>query len=476
MNHKILLPLLLIFSILSYDTFAQSHYIFVVDRIKNTQTFKQKEFKNGRSVEKDINKPEIKQGDIITVRMVNFNELIYGLDVEEHSLVKKPETMISSVLSSSTALMATSFSPYAAAGVMNDLARNMPAVSRGEETESAAVQIQRRLVEYLGQIIDVENDISSFYFDEGLTLDEEKVMIGNVDKKYNSKAILNNYNKIKYDAKTLLDSNSMKWADIDAVLSDYNEDYVNELEDRIKNIKQALREVDFISECTFPVSENQNENNYFDKFNLKIKIYKRATPLVTKTEAQRSNKKYNYNDGVEYGDQLNQCIDISLKVKNKYKPYFSIGVNRIAVPDNRYSYNIDNYSYIDSIKFKSSAAGGAKTSIGLSLNFDIPFHSKNISVAGSVGYSMAFWKSAIGNDGDNSNKKGFVTTGINIGLKKFQFVNLSFGCAWGEYAQLSSNYQADKFIPNNLSDAEISSAITKKIRPAFYFGLNMPVW
>ena len=62
---------------------------------------------------------------------------------------------------------------------------------------------------------------------------------------------------------------------------------------------------------------------------------------------------------------------------------------------------------------------------------------------------------------------------LSIGHKKFKYINFSAGAAWGEYAQLSSKYQADKFIQNNLSDAEISSAVIKKIKPAFYLGMNI---
>jgi hypothetical protein len=74
---------------------------------------------------------------------------------------------------------------------------------------------------------------------------------------------------------------------------------------------------------------------------------------------------------------------------------------------------------------------------------------------------------------ESSNKKGFLTTGINIGHKKFKFINLAAGAAWGEYSQLSPKYQADKFIENNLSEAEISGAVSKKIKPAFYVGLSI---
>jgi len=77
MKNKIFIIALLSLSFICKQTNAQSYFIIIIDRINNTQTFKQKVFKNGRPIETDIKPPEVKKGDIITVRMINFNELIY---------------------------------------------------------------------------------------------------------------------------------------------------------------------------------------------------------------------------------------------------------------------------------------------------------------------------------------------------------------------------------------------------------------
>ena len=82
-------------------------------------------------------------------------------------------------------------------------------------------------------------------------------------------------------------------------------------------------------------------------------------------------------------------------------------------------------------------------------------------------------KSEVNNDAEVENlKKGFVTTGINIGLKKFRYINLAFGSSWSEFSQLSPKYKADEFIPA-ISAAEIAVALNKKIKTAFFVGLNI---
>jgi hypothetical protein len=240
----------------------------------------------------------------------------------------------------------------------------------------------------------------------------------------------------------------------------------------LEKTKEALLRVDFISESTFQVSQ-EDANDYLDKLHMSIKIYKRATSLALKGKdgADETREKYSWSNNEDDGDQLNQCYIVDLKVKNKYKPYFSIIVNRILTPKNSYTYEPDYSEFRDSIKFTSASIGGAKNAVGLSLNFDIPLRSQQLNFTGTLGYSMAFWKDVLNNK--ETLKKGFVTSGLTVGLKKFDYLNLALGCAWGEYDQLASRYSADKYTYNNLSDAEKTAAISKKIKPAFYVGLSI---
>jgi len=474
MNNKLTFITLLILSFISKEINAQSHYIVVIDRINNTQTFKQKEFKNGRPLETDIKTPDVKKGDIITVRMINFNELIYGLYVQG-KLIEKPKSIVSDVLKASDDMLDT-YSMSPAMGKLTNLLKYPPTITRGESGEKSAASLHKRLVKVIKEVAETEaayNDISN---DEGLTLEELKNRINDLDSKFNSKSIVNEYKKIEKDVQQSADSTDADWASILETTNDYEENDIEDIGTKIHDFKKALDQVDFISETTFIVEENESRYSssdvVYEKFNIKANVYKRVEPITTRSIAD-TKKQYKQDEYHNPDDQLNQSFDLNLKVKNKYAPYFGIAVNRIFVPNNRFSYSTVYDYFSDSVKFKSTSVGGPKTAIGLSLNFDIPLHSQNLSFAGSLGYTMAFWKSALGNDAESSNKKGFVTTGISIGHKKFKYINLAVGAAWGEYSQLSSKYQADKFIENNLSDAEISAAVSKKIKPAFYLGLNI---
>lgn len=473
MKNKLTIIALLILSFISKEINAQKHYIVVIDRINNTKTYKQKDFKNGRPAETDIKTPEVKKGDIITVRMINFNELIYGLYIKSN-LIEKPKSLVSDVLRTAEPVFGlASMSPTM--GMLSSLLMSPPSITRGEAGEKSAASLHKRLVKVMRQVAETEAAYNDLSHDEGLTLDELKNKINDLDSKFNGNSIKNEYKKIETDVEQSADSTSADWLSIIETISTMGGKNIEDLSHKISDLKNELNLVDFVSETTFIV---ENESRYsdevdYEKFNIKANVYKRVE-LITLNNISETQKQYKKKyDSDNPDDQLNQSFDLNFKIKNKYKPYFSIAINRIFVPSNRYSYApvYDNLS--DSIKFSSVSVGGAKTSIGMSLNFDVPIHLQSLSFAGTIGYSMAFWKSQNDFDGESSNKKGFVTTGISIGHKKFKFINLAAGAAWGEYSQLSPKYQADKFIENNLSAAEISGAVSKKIKPAFYVGLSI---
>ena len=469
MKNKLSIIALFILSFISKEINAQKHYIVIIDRINNTETFKQKEFKNGRPTETDIKTPEVKKGDIITVRMINFNELTYGLEIKS-SLIEKPKSLVSDILKAAEPIV-ESYSMSPAMGKLTTLLKYPPSITRGESSEKSAASIHKRLVKLMKQVAETETAYIDLSNDEGLTLDELKDKIKDLNSKFNANSIKNEYKKIETEVEQSADSTSTDWASMLETTNDYSEDNIESLNSKISDYKKALSLVDFVSESTFIVeSRYASDDIAYEKFNIKANVYKRVN-LITASSISDTKKQYK-NEYPNQDDQLNQSFDLNLKIKNKYTPYFSIAINRIFVPNNRYTFAYDDQR-LDSVKFNAVSVGGAKTSIGMSLNFDVPVHSQSLSFAGTIGYSMAFWKSQNDFDGETSNKKGFVTTGISIGHKKFKFINLAAGAAWGEYSQLSTKYQADKYIENNLSAAEISGAVSKKIKPAFYVGLSI---
>ena len=194
MKNKLTIIALLILSFISIEINAQKHYIVVIDRINNTKTYKQKDFKNGRPTETDIKTPEVKKGDIITVRMINFNELIYGLYIKSN-LIEKPKSLVSDVLRTAEPVFGlASMSPTM--GMLSSLLMSPPSITRGEAGEKSAASLHKRLVKVMRQVAETEAAYNDLSHDEGITLDELKNKINDLDSKFNGNYIKNEYKKI----------------------------------------------------------------------------------------------------------------------------------------------------------------------------------------------------------------------------------------------------------------------------------------
>jgi hypothetical protein len=160
MKHKNFLIFIFMFICIE-NIFSQNHYIIEIDRIAETVKYKQKKFKAGRSFEIAIHKPLIENNDIITVRMINFNELIYGLELDRMATDKQNSAVSKFMETSSAVLQFSSLS--GSVNLLNSLAGtgdNTP--TRGDETDAA--KESRRLLTEL-KLLAEKNNIKSDKFD-----------------------------------------------------------------------------------------------------------------------------------------------------------------------------------------------------------------------------------------------------------------------------------------------------------------------
>ena len=67
--------LILIVSICKLN--AQNHYIVQWDRLQNDIIYFKVHYENGKRLENQINKPFLKEGDLLEGKVVNVNEFIY---------------------------------------------------------------------------------------------------------------------------------------------------------------------------------------------------------------------------------------------------------------------------------------------------------------------------------------------------------------------------------------------------------------
>ena len=451
---------------------AQKHYIVEYDRINASVKYKQKTFDKGRPVEKDIKQPSLRINDLITVRVVNFNELLYGL-VLDGELEKKEESVLADILDKSAGVMRfTNMS--ASADLMSDLLSGTPgSITRGG-TSSAVVSLQKRFTSLVSKVATTQKSIKTIIYDEGLTKDEMLERVNELEIGFGSVSISKELLAIKADAEKLTvndnDETEFKFRNY---LGGYNLDEIEMTENTLLEVASLLKQIDFIQEKTIQVEGNSYSSREYEAYNLILKIYKRAEPIKSTSDLKLTIQNYDYDyGGKREGDILNQLQQIRMPVAYRYKLYFSVGVNRIFVPENRFSYKTEEDLFGDSVQFVSSRSGGSRFAVGLHLNYDLPIRSQKISTSANIGYFVSFNENS-SNTFSQSERKGFFTTGASFKFLKVPYIAIHAGAAWSRFQQLSSKYQADKWYENTISESELDAQISNRTKPAFYVGFSL---
>lgn len=459
------------------DLFAQQHYVVVVDRISNQRNYYRLDIVAGRPVENAITTPHVKNGDIITIRITNFNELIYGFEIQDQ-LIAKTKNNVAAQLLENPLLGNLSLSP--ALRLLTGILENPPAPSRGEEVGPSINTVYDGYVGLLKKLSSTEQALTMVY-DEGATLPDLKSQLTDLERKYNKTVIAETIDKLSTDLKTvssmgsdaLLDSIGTGLKQLQSLeRTDFLSPDLN-----FRTVKTLINSVDFVVEKTLIVGGKDNiwdNGGSYEKYLAYIFIYKRAEPISS--VAALSPRPYNYDrGGYERGDFLRQALLIDLKVKNKRKPFWSMGVAQIFTPQNSFKYELSyNNSSEDSLKFRSNNIGGTKTIIMTDLNFPLPLRSEKLDWSALIGLGVAIQKNTTGKlSGNLDFSQAFVTTGLGCRLSRFPFLSLKAGLGWAKYQRLDSKYQADKWYRNDLSDAALESAVTKKLKVSPFIGLGL---
>jgi hypothetical protein len=451
---------------------AQKHYIVEYDRINASVKYKQKTFDKGRPVEKDIKQPSLLINDLITIRVVNFNELLYGL-VIDGELEEKDKSVLEDILDKSAGVMRfTNMS--ASADLMSDLLSSTPtSITRGS-TSSAVLSLQKRFTTLVSKVATTQSSIKSIIYDEGLTKQEMLERVTELEIGFGSVSASKELIAIKADAEKLsFNDNDESEVKFRNYLGGYNLDEIEMTENTLLEVASLLKQIDFIQEKTIQVEKNSYSSKEYEAYNLVLKIYKRAEPIKSTSDLKLTIQHYDYDyGGKREGDILNQLHQIRMPIAYRYKLYFSVGVNRIFVPENRFSYSIEEDFFGDSVQFVSNRAGGSRFAVGLHLNYDLPIRSQKIATSANIGYFVSFSENN-NNKLASETRKGFFTTGVSFKFLKVPYIAFHTGAAWSRFQQLSSKYQADKWYENTISESELEAQISNKTKPAFYVGFSL---
>lgn len=476
---KSLYLLFLNICVLSMLAEAQHSYIIEIDRLKNSFTYKEVEFINGRPEEKPIRLPMISKGDIIKIRFINFNELIYGLDVKQ-KLVKSPSTnVVTKFLNANPLIGYLKSSP--AMEIINMILKGpAPPVSRGKKDAPSIYSIAADYKKTREQIT-AADEMSRIIYDEGATLEEIKEKINRLYSEYEPNKVELQLKKIQsdiailtgYDDRKVLGEISDEVNEFLALQeSDYLPSGIN-----LKKIRKVLANVDFKTERTIIVGEkieNIDETTIdYEKFIVYLLIYKRARPITD--PARLTNAVYSYErDGISENDVIHQSIVVNLKLKNPKKIYWSVGVNKIFGSKNMTAYDIiKNYNQ-DSVIFKNKKIAGSGIMVSSDINYNLPYINDLFRLTFAVGIGIAIdGKQKSGSVSGLSTSQAYLTTGLSAISAKFPYLSLKTGICWSKFSQLSKPYEVEKWYPNTISNPNLDQAITKRWKPFLYAGINV---
>ncbi len=462
-----------VYFVISTSLNAQKNYILEVDRLHNTTTFKQKTFDAGRPSEKVIKEPSLRYNDILTVRMINFNELIYGLEIDGELHEKTPSVMNNILSAGSSILRMATFSP--SLDLLSDLmnSENEPITRGGSAKESTAIRM--RFVNLLVKLTAVQTQLQTTIDDEGLSKEELVSKLHLLEEDFDPSKLIEELSTIKEDWSKLSDDEKKK-NELSKQLQNYKEEEIEKTAEQLHELELLAAKVDFKQEVTLPIEERTRGN--YDYYKVLIRIYKRANPLQKLEDYNNTIIPYSFSyPGKGQGDRLNETIPINVKIAYKQRLYFSVGVSKLFVPNNTFSYSVAPNITEDSFSFSPKRVGGTKVAIGLFVNYDLPVKSDFVTLSANLGYNLTFEKSYSDESfydysSRSANvKKGYVTTGFGIKFKKLPYLSVNMGAAWSRFEKLSDKYKAGQMYEGTPTAEEVDAQISKVIKPALYAGL-----
>lgn len=457
--------------------FAQQHYILELSRISGQRTFKQISFVNGASVEQLIPEPRVAPGDILTFRYTDFNELIYGLELEQ-KLETKPQQSVIATLLKSDVFSKLHFT--GALGMLTDLVKSPPEDLDGRASAEANFSaLATRFRSVLTDISAAQDSLNSI-FEEGLTLETIRRRVDRAENRYNPDSIGRILNSLVGDAEALegekLTPAQYRFLKNLKTLADAKSTSYLDAEVNFKTVYELLRRIDFVTERTMIIGSNtESSNRVYTKYKLYLFIYKRADPIVDIKELAQLKRPYDYDyEGKRNGDVIRQTLFLELQVKNKPRPSWQIGINGLTASRNYSLYSLNYNSSIDSTTIRSERNTSARILISTDLSMELTSKSKNLIPAAFVGIAYAIpVKNVTATEQAKIGRSAFyLTTGLSAGFVKFPLLSLRAGVAWSRAKTLRDAYRTNTPYKGS-ADAVSADAFSDKIRGELFFGVGL---
>jgi hypothetical protein len=453
---------------------AQKNFVIEYDKLNDEVNYYESVWKKGEKTTSKVEEVKVAHNDIVTVRIVNVNQLAFDTEVVQAFTEEKE-------FNSPFAVLAATFGQgLPGLSVLGNLGSQAPS-NIGGRNESEQVKMHKEKIYAI--LEELHTDIGaatkaysaferaeSVIYSKTMTKDQIKdalslalEKIENTDVSELLSNIESNNTKLEEILdEDILDYEDKAWEDIDRIddaMSSFDDLYQDEYGD-YKRISpsQSVAELEstkFTIEHTFRSKTHEGSWKKFDMNDYYFLFRDKNTGDEDTEDALVDHAKM-----------------ISVKTKKNYKPHWGLGVDYVLPFSGRMDYLITSvpsgdWDMPDSLSISENGTSSMQLTLGTKLCFDIPNKSALIPT-GMIGLSIG----GLSNIEENFNFN--VLLGAGLGFKAFPYVSINAGVSFSQLQVLKDGYRLNSTFaePDNFDVSDPSDLFDKKFKPGLFFGLT----
>lgn len=454
---------------------SQKHYMVEYDRISNTEKYFELTYDHGTFRESPIKKPTIKKGDVVKIRSVNVNPLVFQVSIQQpqQSGIKSPGAKslagFANVLSELNGVSSEVGSQFNA---LNWNRPEIPNFNRGE-AQSAAQQKRNESLQRLATFHSVLSETYSVaqkyqtsaeaVLSTSLTKAQILQLLDSLSSGVDVAAYQKNRTYLDAEMQKITEDPMLKSADYENLERSFTF-LKNELDSSIMSplyfdaLSDELRAAEFTKEFSTVLGYNPSPwaTDKFDLQNNVSSVDYCVEFLDTYAELPEENAKYK--------DGLLQSHTIHLAVQTPGGFSWSTGFMSVTTPKGFTNFTLKEVSFGDSVQITTDGQT-ARSRFALATNLNYNFASAR-NLIPQLNFGMA-----IGFEGDE--KPLNILLGGGLKFRQFPFIGLSAGLAFCQNNALNNGYAINDTF-ENYNTENLSKQFTKKIySPGYYFGVNI---
>ena len=468
-------PISIFFILFSFATaWSQKHYMVEYDRISNTEKYFELTYDHGTFRESPIKKPAIKKGDVVKIRSVNVNPLVFQMNLQRPFEAGQNSPGAKSLSGFGNLLGELSGVNSDIGSQLNALSYNQPEVPQFNRGEAQSAEQQKRN-ESLQRLGNFHVALTESYTMAQKYKTSAEVSLSTSLTKAQIMQVLDSLTT-QIDVSTYQKNSAYLDAEMQSIAQDpmlTPSDYQN-LERSYQFLRTEL-DSSVLSPLHFAALNEELKASEFTKEYDTVLGYDPSPYASYKFDFQNNVGFVEYNiefldayveipdENARYKDGLLQSHTIHLAVQTPGGFSWSTGLMSVVVPNGFMNYSLKKTSFGDSVQIILNGAP-SKSRFALATNLNYNFASAR-NLIPQVNFGMA-----LGFIGDENPLN--ILLGGGLKFRQFPFLGLSAGLAFCQNQALNNGLKLnDSFSSANSSN--LSDQLTKKIySPGYYFGLN----